>query len=317
VPVTVRPFEEKDTASWEMFSRHSLQSTMQHTRRFLAYHQGRFEDHSLVVEDGGRWLGVLPAALHPMDRAVVVTHPGASFGGVVHKGGLRGEKMFHALSLVCEHFGSQGIKQLTYKAVPTFYHRAPAQDDLHALFRLGANLTRIDLSSTVDLGNRLQPSERRRRSLKKANQSGVKLVQGSQHVQGLWDVLTDNLAKKHGVTPVHTLSEMMLLMSLFPEEILLVCAMFEDQIVAGVVIFRTQMADHAQYIASNAQGYEMSALDLVFDQCISIAANSGKRWFDFGISTESNGRVLNEGLYGFKSEFGSGGFVHEFFSLSL
>jgi hypothetical protein len=36
-----------------------------------------------------------------------------------------------------------------------------------------------------------------------------------------------------------------------------------------------------------------------------------------GISTEQQGTVLNDGLYRFKSEFGGGGVVHEFFEIDL
>jgi lipid II:glycine glycyltransferase (peptidoglycan interpeptide bridge formation enzyme) len=61
----------------------------------------------------------------------------------------------------------------------------------------------------------------------------------------------------------------------------------------------------------------MSALDAVIEHCIEQAMRDAKRWFDFGISTESQGLVLNEGLYRFKSEFGGGGTVHEFFEIDL
>ena len=43
----------------------------------------------------------------------------------------------------------------------------------------------------------------------------------------------------------------------------------------------------------------------------------GLQDFDFGISTEAEGMILNEGLYRFKSEFGGGGVVHEFYEMRL
>jgi lipid II:glycine glycyltransferase (peptidoglycan interpeptide bridge formation enzyme) len=74
---------------------------------------------------------------------------------------------------------------------------------------------------------------------------------------------------------------------------------------------------HAQYIATSIRGQEIAALDAVFEHCIRIAANEGRRWFDFGISNENAMSDLNQGLYQFKSEFGGGGMVHEFFRLNL
>jgi lipid II:glycine glycyltransferase (peptidoglycan interpeptide bridge formation enzyme) len=89
------------------------------------------------------------------------------------------------------------------------------------------------------------------------------------------------------------------------------------KVVAGVLLFITPTAHHAQYIASSGTGYAISALDLVFEYAIKAARNQDKRWFDFGISNENEGKLLNDGLYRFKSEFGGGGTVHEFYELKL
>jgi lipid II:glycine glycyltransferase (peptidoglycan interpeptide bridge formation enzyme) len=56
---------------------------------------------------------------------------------------------------------------------------------------------------------------------------------------------------------------------------------------------------------------------LIFDCAIQAARAEGKQWYDFGISNENHGVVLNDGLYRFKSEFGGGGAVHEFYELAL
>jgi lipid II:glycine glycyltransferase (peptidoglycan interpeptide bridge formation enzyme) len=86
---------------------------------------------------------------------------------------------------------------------------------------------------------------------------------------------------------------------------------------AGIVLFRTAGVSHAQYTAASELAYEASALDAVFDASITEAAAQGARWFDFGVSTEQGGRMLNEGLHQFKSEFGGGGIVYEFYELAL
>ena len=51
---------------------------------------------------------------------------------------------------------------------------------------------------------------------------------------------------------------------------------------------------------SNSNGYEVSGLDLIFEYSIDKAIQEKKRWFDFGISNENQGKLLNEGLYQFK-----------------
>jgi hypothetical protein len=313
----VRPFVASDAAPWDAFCEASLQATFLHSRRFLSYHGDRFEDQSLVIEQEGHWAGVFPAAAHPGDASCVVSHPGITYGGIAHQGELRGERMLLALAEICRHFENQGRKKLLYKAVPVFYHRGPAQDDIYALYRFGAQRIRCDLSCAIDLQNRLEVSSRRRRSLRKAVKCGVELSDDAQLLPQLWDVVIDNLARKHGVKPVHVIGEIQALMGSLPENIRCVCAVRDDIVIAGVLLFITATTYHAQYIAASDVGYETSALDLVFERCIADAQAAGKRWFDFGVSTEADGMTLNENLYRFKSEFGGAGMVHEFFELNV
>lgn len=315
--LTVRPYSQNDADIWDNFCKDALQATLLHTRSFLSYHGESFVDCSLIIEDEGKWVGLFPAALSPSDNTLVVSHPGVTYGGVLHQGILRGERMIEALTVIKQYYASLGLVKLLYKAVPTFYHQSPAQDDLYALFRLSAKKTRCDISSTIDLQHRLPISERRRRSLKKAIKAGVEIVEGRQYLPALWEVLCENLERKHGQSPVHKLEEIQLLAERFPENIRCVCGEVNGKVEAGTLIFTTPATYHAQYIASSEMGYDVSALDAIFEYCIQAAQQNGKRWFDFGISTEKSGLVLNDGLYRFKTEFGAGGAVHEFFELAF
>jgi len=317
VSLTVRPYNLDDADTWDEFCKESLQATMLHTRRFLSYHGDRFTDRSLIIEEDNKWVGLLPAAVSTNQDTCIVSHPGITYGGVIHQGGLRGERMLGALEEIRRHYVSLGSTSLLYKAIPTFYHRTPAQDDLYALFRLGAVRTRCDLSSTIDLQHRLPVSERRRRGFKKAIKAGISIKEGRQYLPALWDVLEENLASKHGAKPVHTLAEIENLAERFPVEIRCVCGQLNEHTVAGIVLFVTPTTFHAQYIASSDKGYEISALDFIFEHCIEMATQESRRWFDFGISNEEQGRILNEGLYRFKTEFGGGGSVHEFYDWDL
>ena len=103
-------------------------ATFLHTRAFLAYHGDRFEDASLTLaDDGGRLVGVMPAAVDPRDRGRVTSHPGATFGGIVHDGSLAGHAMLEALTVVAEHYRDRGFEHLRYAAVPFIYHRQPCE----------------------------------------------------------------------------------------------------------------------------------------------------------------------------------------------
>lgn len=314
--IEVIRYAPEHEAAWDQFCAGSVNATFLHARRFLSYHEERFKDLSVLIVESGKVVGVFPAAALPAEPDLVVSHPGATYGGIVHQGWLTGMRMLEALSVLRGHYAGSGYRRLLYKAVPHIYTRTPAQDDSYALFRIGAERVRCDLSCAIDLANRQPPSERRRRSLKRA-QKAVTLSSDPALLGELWPVVADNLARKHNARPVHTLAELALLMDRFPAQVAVQCALLESRVEAGVVLFNSLQVWHAQYIAASERGYEASALDAVFEAAIAGARAAGARYFDFGTSNEDGGKVLNEGLYRFKAEFGGGGVAHEYWEIGL
>lgn len=293
-------------------------ATFLHTRRFLSYHGDRFHDASLILRnEEGRIVGLLPAAIDPQDNRRVVSHPGITFGGLLHSGALFGERMIEAFEALKGYYRGQGLTSLRYKAVPYIYHQAPSGDDLYTLFRLGAERYRCDLSCAIDLDYRGPISQRRKRGLKKSIKQGIGVVEDPALIADMWRLLEENLVKKFNVRPVHSVAEITKLHSLFPQNIEFVVARLNPEVVGGVVLFNTSRVVHAQYTASSETGQEVGALDAVFEHCIERARVKGARYFDFGISTENDGLYLNDGLFQYKSEFGAGGVVHESYEINL
>ncbi|NDF13290.1 MAG: GNAT family N-acetyltransferase [Proteobacteria bacterium] len=309
-------YESRHAETWDAFCNGAANATFLHTRRFLSYHGERFKDLSLLVMDSGKMVGVFPAAQALSDPGLVVSHPGITYGGLVHQGKLAGNRMIEALEAIVAHYAKGGYRRLHYKPLPFIYAAMPTQDDLYALFRLGGKRVRSDLSCCIDLAARRALSERRRRGLKKA-QAAVTLSSDPSLLGELWGVVAQNLARKHDARPVHTLEELNLLHERFPQQIQVRCALLAGVVEAGVVFFNAPRIWHAQYIAASEAAYEVTALDAVFDAAIVEAQQGGALYFDFGTSNEEGGKVLNDGLYRFKSEFGGGGVAHEFYELDL
>jgi hypothetical protein len=303
------PYDATRADEWDAVVARSVNGTFLHTRRYLGYHGDRFADLSLFA--GG---AVFPAAEDPSDATRVVSHPGLTYGGLVHDGGLRGDELLATMTAVAAHYRDLGYRALRYKAVPAIYHRAPAQDDLHALFRLGARLYRRDLSATVELAAGVQPRSDRRRNPRVAARKGARLTHDPARLEAFWDVLTASLAARHGAQPVHTAAEMRTLMELFPESISVQAVLLDDAVVAGTVHYRTDRVLHCQYSAASPEGAKAYALDLAFAEAI---ATCDVPYYDFGISTESDGTVLNASLYDFKTSFGARGTVCDFYELPL
>jgi hypothetical protein len=315
---TVRSYRAADAGAWDDLVSHSCNGTFLHTRRFLSYHRDKFRDRSLLLQDRrGRVVGVFPAAESPADRHMIISHPGLSYGGVVHDGSLRGASMTGALEGISRHYRSLGYRKLRYKAVPAIYHSIPAEDDLYALFRLGARRYRSDLSATIDLSNRGRVTQRRARCRRRALAEGVFTEENWDEVAAFWSVLESNLACRHGVSPAHSLDEIRMLHERFPEEILLIIARISRELVGGTMLFAAGPVLHMQYTATTERGRGAFATDLVMEEAIELAAKRGCRFFDFGVSTMNEGRALNQDLYRFKVSFGAGGVIYAHYELDL
>ena len=177
--------------------------------------------------------------------------------------------------------------------------------------------SRCDLSCTIDLSNRREPGSRRKRGLKKALKLGVEVAEGARFIDEFWTVLEYNLERKLGQKPVHSSDEIRYLSSLFPENIRFIVGLLDQKVVAGITLFCNRSVTRAQYIASDAVGHEVSALDAVLERAIVQARAEGRRYFDFGTSNSEEGQHLSTSLYQFKLEFGGGGVPHESYDLDL
>lgn len=314
----IKKFSPDFAEQWDNLVFNGNVGSFLHSRNFLSYHGTRFVDHSLLFfNEEAQLVGVLPAAEDLNDNLTVISHPGATFGGIIHDGALVGESMCEALVEICQYYQHNGYQRFIYKKVPSFYAKRPDSDDSYALFKYGARRFRCDLTAVIDLQHPGPMSSRRKRGRKKAEKARIIINEDLANVPELWSVIEENLREKHGVQPVHSLEEILLLAKLFPRQIRFVSGLVERRVVCGVVLFETSTVCHAQYIASNKKGRAIGGLDALFIHCIKDAQDSGKRFFDFGICNEQGGQLLNESLYRFKREFGAGGQLHEFFELSL
>jgi len=310
-------YNESDADDWDMCCERSYMSTFIHRRKFLSYHGNRFSDTSIMIMQDDDILGVLPAAQDPVDPSVVMSHPGLTYGGILHDGILRGNRMVEAMEIICSYYADNGFSKFRYKAIPAMYHQAPAQDDVYALFRMNAKCYRCDLSSAINLNNRLKVSSRRQRGVKKAQKNVLDIQEGVEYSSAIWDVLCENLKRKHDAKPVHTLDEITDLYNRFPNEIKFIAGLFDGKVESGIVLFQSQNVWHVQYSATSQKGCDSGGLDALYESCIKSAAEKNIQFFNFGVSTEDMGYNLNVGLYEFKKEFGAGGVIHEFFEIDL
>ena len=125
-----------------------------------------------------------------------------------------------------------------------------------------------------------------------------------------WKVLDDNLQERHHVHPVHTLQEIELLHSRFPDNIVQYNAYYQGEVVAGMTFYISKNMIHSQYCSSNDIGKKLGAVDTIYDK-VMHQDYADYKYLDFGRSTEGIGDVLNEGLIAQKEGFGGRGVIYD------
>jgi acetyltransferase-like isoleucine patch superfamily enzyme/CheY-like chemotaxis protein len=307
---------ERYTASrkleWDTFVSAAKNATFIFSRDYMDYHSDRFADHSLMIFNDQALVAVLPANLDA--NGTLISHEGLTYGGLVVSRAARLGDVLACFHVVLHYLSQRQISKLLYKRVPGFYNTLPDDDVAYALFLLDARLYRRDCSAAVSRADRL-PFRRDRKSLiKKATRLGVRIVQETSF-QPFWErVLVPQLAARYRVKPVHTLEEITLLASRFPEQIKQFSAYCDDEIVAGTTIYETPTVAHAQYGAVTEKGRQIGAQAYLFGSL--IEQYKDKRFFDFGISNEKEGRVLNHGLVDWKEGFGARCYAHDFYEIA-
>jgi hypothetical protein len=298
---------------WDIFVEQAKNGLFLFFRDYMDYHADRFADASLMFYEGAHLFALLPASIH---NGVLSSHAGLTFGGVLSDERMTVAGMLEVFERIVEHARSQRIKSLVYKAIPYPFCRLPAQEDLYALFRAGATLIRRDVSSVIKLATRLEFSSRRRRGLNKAAKERLSVSEGGR-LESFMPILAQAL-ERHGVKPVHTLTEMQRLQSRFPQNIRLFSALDNDsEMLAGTLVYEYGRVAHTQYIASSDRGRKLGALDLIVEHLVNHYYPSKADYLSFGISTEKEGRVLNTGLCTQKEEFGARAVAHDFYSVDL
>ncbi|MEO5951346.1 MAG: GNAT family N-acetyltransferase [Chloroflexia bacterium] len=188
------------------------------------------------------------------------------------------------------------------------------------MWRVNASVYRRDLWSVIDLTRPRKISRHHARAIRKGGaRVAVRRDAGDEAYSELHRVVVDSLARRHGVKPVHTLDELRLLRDLFPDSIdLWIAEDHLDMVVAAVWVFRFQSRCwHAQYIAADLAGMELNATHLVLESIANAALAESVQYFSMGCGTEDGGAILNAGLFDFKSGFGFGSVIQDFYRIDL
>lgn len=309
--IEVRRYNPDDADRWNSFVAESKNGTFLLDRRYMDYHADCFTDYSLLFYLDDKLVALLPANVQ---GDILFSHGGLTYGGLVTTDKLKTVDALDVFTYLRKHLLLEGFERVIYKPCPWIYHSLPSEEDLYALFRFGARLAGRDVATVVDLHNMLPMTTLRRRQAKKALDNGVTISRENGFGK-FWKVLDDNLMQRYGVHPVHTLDEISLLASRFPD-IELYEAHLGGETIGGVVLYVCGKVAHVQYISANELGKEIGAIDLIFNKIIDVV-KPRCRYLDFGKSTEQFGYFLNKGLIFQKEGFGGRAVCYDTYEWTL
>ena len=308
---SVKQYQKSDFENWNAFIGQAKNATFLFHRDFMEYHNDRFEDYSLIVLDGEKWVAVLPANIVGNQ---VFSHQGLTYGGLVYTEKLKLASVIEIFKAVLSFLNDNKIVKLQLKLIPSIYNQKPAEELNYALFLTEAQLIRRDTLAVIDFSQQNSLSKLRKRSIQKgiSNDFAIKEV---NDFEKFWDeILIPNLEQKHQAKPVHSLEEITKLKVFFPKNIRQFNVYEGGTIIAGTTIFETSTVAHCQYISGREDKNELGGLDVLFQHLISDIFKH-KRFFDFGISNENQGRKLNNGLSYWKESFGASTIVQDFYEV--
>ncbi len=309
--ISVKKYQSEYAGDWNNFVENSKNGIFLFHRKYMEYHQDRFEDASVIFYKKNKLVAIFPANI---SQDIVYSHQGLTFGGLILAENIKTPDVLEMYNSLKKHYQSLGFQKIIYKKIPGVFSEIASEEDLYAMFLDDANLFRRDLSSVINLQKAINFSETKKQNVKKCEAKKLQLREIFE--AGLFWELLEKTLQKFDVKPVHTSQEINYLRTSFPESIKIFGIYESEKLLAGTVIYQFKNVVHTQYMASSVEGKAIGALDfLIFELLKKYAVT--EKYFSFGISTENNGRDLNEGLLLQKEMFGAKAIVLDHYEINL
>lgn len=306
----IKKYDKKNYSDWNNFLKNSKNGTFLFNRNYMEYHSDRFTDNSLMVYNSKNILiALFPANKHDTELR---SHGGLTYGGFITDARMKTEKMMFVFESFINYLKREKIKKIVYKSIPHIYHKVPSEEDLYALFRFGFKLSRRDVSSTINMRT-TEVKGQKKNGAKKAANLGMRILE-TNNSKNIFEIINKNLLEKYNITAVHSFLEMNSLKDKFKKNIQMYELILNDDVVGGAILYIDNNVVHAQYVTTTHEAKKNRGLDFMLVSIIDKYKEQYE-WFDFGVSTENNGKILNTGLIKSKEEFNLSSVCYDFYEL--
>ncbi|EAS19343.1 gamma-carotene hydroxylase [Flavobacteria bacterium BBFL7] len=297
--ITIQKYYPKNAIAWNTFIRHSCNGTFLLNRNFMDYHQDRFEDASLMVYDNDLLVACVPGN-EVGDH--FYSHQGLTYGGIFMKVDLSIELLKAIVTDVVFYLKSQYLA-IQIKWQPEIYnsHHVSTIEQFNIL---GFNTVHALHNLHVDLKSEIKISSKKTSGYRNGKFDHLTLKINNDF-SAFWNaVLQPQLKARHQAHPVHSIEEIELLASRFPNQIKQSLVYQDDELIAGVTFFIKGNIVKSQYAAATIKGMKTSALDYLYIEMTKDFKDQNYQYIDYGHVNEIDG-TINRGLQRFKEELGA------------
>lgn len=292
--IQIQKYSDHLHSDWDLFIDQHI-GIFLFTRKFIRYHKDRFIDHSLLFYKNKSLIAVLPAW---NVQNQLYSHPGLTFGGILFKKGLKNDIIHSVFKCFDNYVIKNNFERIIYKSIPSWYTLTAEHYYLHQSFY---QISRILVNHIIDLNKPLNFNAVRRREIKKF--SATIDCRYEDDVTNYYPFLERNIAAKFQNKPLHSLEDLMYLLSKFPQNIKAFCGYLNDNLVGLIILFIFKKVVKCQYISSSIDGNNHSIIPVMMNDLIDQFKTSHS-YLDLGTSMIENDK-LNHSLAWFKESIGA------------
>ena len=308
---TVKKYEPKDFNLWNAFLSKAKNATFLFHRDFTEYHADRFQDYSLLVFEGKKVVALLPA--NRTDN-VVHSHQGLTYGGLVLSKNAKLYDTIYVFKTLLQFLSENNISHLKLKEVPSIYCATFSDEIKYLMHICKSQMTMKHNLLVIPLKKEFTIAKSRRQCIKRGKANNL-IIKEETNFDVFWkQLLIPNLKEKFNAAPVHTVAEITLLQSKFPDNIRHFNVYSNEELVCGTTVFITNSVVKPQYISGNEKNNELGSLDFLYDYLIHEVAKE-KDFFDLGPSHENQGKNIVASIDFWKESFGATSVEQNFYEV--
>lgn len=308
---TVKLYEKNDFQAWNAFISSAKNATFLFHRDFMEYHSDRFQDYSMMVFEEGKLVSVIPA--NKVENTVF-SHQGLTYGGFVFGESLSIDEINNIVTVVLEFLKNNEVVEFVIKEIISIYN---GLGDFTSILKLnGFEVFTSKTNLAVDFKSDFKISKSKLKHFKRISSIGLE-IKKEDDLSAFWNlVLIPRLQQKFNSKPVHSIDEITFLKEKFANNIFQYNVYLEDEILAGITIFKTDKVVKSQYGAITESGEKYRALDYLYINLINEYSNKFD-FFDMGTVDDDSELGYNVGLLNQKKELGCVVFEQNFYRLIL